>query len=502
MPSDEAKHVFVSYVREDTEKVDQLCEALEAANIPYWRDKTALAPGDQWKQKIRDAIRSGSLVFLACFSEQTKAKPKSYMNEELTLAAEEFRLYPPGATWLIPVRFDDVEVPAWDLGAGRTLSDLHYADLFGKKYIPNLVSLTNMISKAMGTTSLDPATVRASIEEADDADRLAKLRQLTKDMILNPAKRIELNDLITDEAQRISTAMRDGERFPTDRLGGTNGEHVVRCAEVTADYWKLAEPFCASLQVAARWGEGQSLAPWVTALRTIAGEATKSMGGNVALLQLRHVPAFTATFTAALAAMGDGQWGNLKRLLLEITLPSEHGGGRDPLMQVEHVWTVFDEWQDLLPNVVARAAQTGEDPRAVYNMFTSNQATRTLTPVAEWLHVILRPHFMDQYADDSVYDEAFDRTEVLLGLLSQDIWNGRIGSDPERSWAKRSYWFGRSTWRARYGGGALADITAEIETQGASWAPLTAGLFGGRPERATAAAEDYAEGFRRMARSR
>ncbi|MGM1065201.1 toll/interleukin-1 receptor domain-containing protein [Saccharothrix sp. Mg75] len=502
MPSDEAKHVFVSYVREDAEKVDQLCEALDAANIPYWRDKTALAPGDQWKQKVRDAIRSGSLVFLACFSEQTKAKPRSYMNEELTLAAEEFRQYPPEATWLIPVRFDDVEVPAWDLGAGRTLSDLNYADLFGSRYVPNLVSLTNTVSKVIGTTSPDPATVRASVEEADDADRLTKLRQLTKDMILDPAKRIELNDLITDEAQRISTAMRDGERFPTDRLGGTNDEHVMRCAEVTADYWKLAEPFCASLQIAARWGEGQVLAPWASALRTIASEATKSVGGNVALLHLRHVPAFTATFTAALAAVGDGQWNNLKTLLLDITLPSEHGGGRDPLMQVEHVWTVFDEWQDLLPNVVARAAQTGKEPRAVYKMFASNQATRLLTPVADWLYAILRPHFKDQYTDDVAYDEAFDRTEVLLGLLSQDIWNAWIGTDPERAWSKRSYWFGRSTWRARYGGGALADVTTEIETQGTSWAPLAAGLFGGRLERATTAAKDYAEGFNKMARPR
>jgi len=121
MRESEGKHVFVSYVREDSDAVDDLCSILEAAQIPYWRDRSALGPGDAWKAKIRQAIAEGSLVFLACFSNNSRAKDKSYMNEELTLAIEEFRMMPPGRTWLIPVRFDDGDLPEWDLGAGRTL---------------------------------------------------------------------------------------------------------------------------------------------------------------------------------------------------------------------------------------------------------------------------------------------------------------------------------------------------------------------------------------------
>jgi hypothetical protein len=62
----EGKHVFVSYVHEDDTEVDQLCAVMEAAQIPYWRDRKSLGPGDAWKAKIREAIRGGSLVFLAC----------------------------------------------------------------------------------------------------------------------------------------------------------------------------------------------------------------------------------------------------------------------------------------------------------------------------------------------------------------------------------------------------------------------------------------------------
>jgi hypothetical protein len=500
--SDGVKHVFVSYVREDNEQVDKLCEALDAAQIPYWRDRTALAPGDEWKRKIREAIRSGSLVFLACFSDQSRAKKKSYMNEELTLAVEEFRLLPPGATWLIPVRFDEGDVPEWPLGAGRTLSDLNYADLFGAKYVPSLVSLMNTVGKVMGTPSADPATVRASIEEADAAERPAMLRRMTKDMVVDPARRIELDDLISQETRRVLEAIRDEEKFPTQRLaGGTNDEMVVRCAEVAASYVQMISPLCASMQVAARWGGGQTLMPWVSALRAVSGEATKMKGGNVALLELRHVPALITTFTAALASIGQGRWDNLKTLLVDVTVPMKHGDGVDVLLQVENPWVPFSDWGDLLPNVIARAAMNGESPQVVIEKFNAKQTTRLRTPVADWLHVILREHFDEQYADASAYSEAFDRAEVVLGMISQDISNVEIGGDPERSWAKRSLWFGRSTWRANYGSGAAGIIAAEIQRDGLSWPPLAAGLFGGQFDRAVTASSDYAEQFAKIANS-
>lgn len=84
LPGADPKHVFISYVNEDTPAVEALCRVLDRAGVPYWRDRRALAPGDAWKVKIRDAIRSESLVFLACFSTTSVAKQKSYMNEELS----------------------------------------------------------------------------------------------------------------------------------------------------------------------------------------------------------------------------------------------------------------------------------------------------------------------------------------------------------------------------------------------------------------------------------
>jgi len=130
-PRQRAGHVFISYVREDAHHVDQLQERLEAAGVRVWRDTAELWPGEDWRVKIRQAIGNGALVFIACFSQQSLARRKSYQNEELTLAIDQLRQRPPEDPWLIPVRFDDCKIPDRDIGAGRTLASIQWADLFG-----------------------------------------------------------------------------------------------------------------------------------------------------------------------------------------------------------------------------------------------------------------------------------------------------------------------------------------------------------------------------------
>jgi hypothetical protein len=125
-------HVFISYVREDSREVGILQSRLEAEGIPVWRDTASLWPGEDWRARIREAITREALVFIACFSSHSAARRKSHQNEELMLAIERLRLRRPDVPWLMPVRFDDCDVPDLELGAGRTLTSLQRADLFGE----------------------------------------------------------------------------------------------------------------------------------------------------------------------------------------------------------------------------------------------------------------------------------------------------------------------------------------------------------------------------------
>jgi MinD-like ATPase involved in chromosome partitioning or flagellar assembly len=175
-----AGHVFISYVRENRRAVNRLQKALEARGIRVWRDTADLWPGEDWRQKIETAIVNDTLVFIACFSRQSNAREVSYQNEELTLAIDQLRLRRPGKPWLIPVRFDNCEIPDFLIGAGRTLASLQRIDLFGRRLPESTNRLVAMVLRILGrqpgelgtidiTPALDPPPVVEELTSRDDS---------------------------------------------------------------------------------------------------------------------------------------------------------------------------------------------------------------------------------------------------------------------------------------------------------------------------------------------
>jgi hypothetical protein len=62
-------HVFISYVRDNSEAILKLSASLEAHGVKVWLDRTDIKPGSRWESAIRDAIREGAF-FIACFSRE------------------------------------------------------------------------------------------------------------------------------------------------------------------------------------------------------------------------------------------------------------------------------------------------------------------------------------------------------------------------------------------------------------------------------------------------
>ena len=168
-------HAFISYVREDSAHVDRLQQRLEAAGIRVWRDTAELWPGDDWRARIRHAIADNTLVFIACFSRTSVSRDTSYQNEELALAVEQLRLRRPDIPWLIPVRFDDCDIPDLDLGSGRTLQSIQRADLFGDKSTEGATRLVTAILRILESTS------DTAVSDEDKTSQIAeKLSPLTQ----------------------------------------------------------------------------------------------------------------------------------------------------------------------------------------------------------------------------------------------------------------------------------------------------------------------------------
>lgn len=143
-------YAFISYVREDSAKADRLQDTLEAAGVRVWRDTADLWPGEDWRAKIRQAITNDALVFIACFSRKSLLRVKSYQNEELALAIQQLRLRRPDVPWLIPVRFDDCDIPEYEIGGGRTLASIQRVDLFGRGSAQEASRLITTVLRILG----------------------------------------------------------------------------------------------------------------------------------------------------------------------------------------------------------------------------------------------------------------------------------------------------------------------------------------------------------------
>ena len=142
------KHIFISYIREDQDLIDEISTFLKYHEVPHWIDREELLPGKDWKISIREAIKKGSLFF-ACFSENYFSRKETYMNEELTLAIEFLRKRPHDSSWFIPVRLDNCNIPEIPIGGGRVLSNIQFLDFFedfdaGKERLLDVIKANNI----------------------------------------------------------------------------------------------------------------------------------------------------------------------------------------------------------------------------------------------------------------------------------------------------------------------------------------------------------------------
>jgi hypothetical protein len=401
--------------------------------------------------------------------------------------------------------FDEGELPEYELGPGQTLkSELNYVDLFGDAYPENAIMLVDAIKEVMGgSPGLDAATVQAAVEYATATERPSMLRNLTKSMIRDQGKDIELDDLVTQEVSRVLSAMRDPSRFPTAMpTFETVEERDVYLASTATNYWHLVEPFCWSLQVAARWGTPDKITPWVKGLRSFTAEAAKFASGDGVLIDLRYIPSLVSSFVAALACTGQPQWANFKTLLVDNVFQGQRYDNQSvAIIEAVDPWKPFMS-TDTLHQILAHAAKkkVGDFELAV-RAYHKNETLRYHTPIAEWLYVTLRPVFDEQFPDDDTYEDEFDAAEAMLGIVAEDIIRQRTASDADRPTYLRpkNKWFGRSTWRAQnHHPNPVANFADAQTTNGEAWGPLSVGLFGGTLDRAMGATAQYAETFRQL----
>ncbi|WP_460798781.1 toll/interleukin-1 receptor domain-containing protein [Microbacterium sp. GXF0217] len=479
-------HVFISYITEDSAQIDELQAALEAADFIVWRDKDKLWPGDDWQAEIRNAIRSGSFVFLACFSSNLAKRKKSYQFEELTLAAEEYRLRPPGASWLMTARLDECEIPEIDLGAGRTLGkSIHRADLFGSAKSAQIARLIVAVQRAMGAS---PGTPPASVSQvAVEAGRAGSdLVERLREFLRSPTLVMDYDEYLSDLRAPILKALADRETFPMRVPPGVKqlDEDITR-AWVTRirNYDDVVAPAMIPLKLISMYGSQAHEQELTRTMMIVAHESTPDTADDIYGVAHEY-PALLMTFAVAIGALAKQNYSMLRAASADVQIAIP-GGSRVPFILKSGSQSVIgiDRWR--VPGTILGLEDDGTSPSSAdIAQLLSGQAGRRFTPISDHVFTVLAPLYQEQFASDTDYADAFDRVEVLLDAISEDAR------------AQVEYYFGshggygRYTWRHKHSErGPETILLEEARSHGAGWTPLLAGLFGGSSERAIAALE-------------
>jgi len=113
--------IFLSYAKEDVERVDQIYNQLKHDGHQPWMDIHDISPGQNWKFEIHNAISTcnAAIIFLS----NRSVSKTGYVQAEIAEFLDLRKRRPERSIYLIPVRIDECVVPT-------RMSELQYADLF------------------------------------------------------------------------------------------------------------------------------------------------------------------------------------------------------------------------------------------------------------------------------------------------------------------------------------------------------------------------------------
>lgn len=120
----EKTDVFISYSRNDSEKAEELYNALINKGLNVWYDKKNLAAGDMWLEKINDAITTTKYcVILLSNSMKAQIHESHVYRKEWNMAIEHASGMATNRGFIVPILLDDINIYDETLGIPEKLKN-------------------------------------------------------------------------------------------------------------------------------------------------------------------------------------------------------------------------------------------------------------------------------------------------------------------------------------------------------------------------------------------
>lgn len=137
--------IFISYASGDRAQARELYAYLAEQGTDPWLDTEDLLPGQDWKMEISKALDETDLILL-CLSKKSVSK-EGYVQKEMRLALDRALEIPPGEIFLIPARFEEVDLP-------YNLRDYQWVDLYTESGMKRLLKSLGLRAAKIGAAPL------------------------------------------------------------------------------------------------------------------------------------------------------------------------------------------------------------------------------------------------------------------------------------------------------------------------------------------------------------
>src|ERR1051325_3267109 len=122
--------IFLSYAREDRDRVKSIYRRLRTEHLNPWIDIDDIMPGQQWDEVIVKTIKKARFVML--FLSNHSVGKRGYIQKEIKEALDAAEMLPDGEIFIIPVRLEPCDVP-------DRLAKLHWIDISKRNALKRIV---------------------------------------------------------------------------------------------------------------------------------------------------------------------------------------------------------------------------------------------------------------------------------------------------------------------------------------------------------------------------
>src|SRR5260221_9131160 len=126
--------VFLCHASVDKPKVRELYRYLRKRGIKPWFDEMDLVGGQDWQIEIPKAIATSDAIII-CLTKNSVDK-EGYIQKEIKFALDKALEMPEGRIFLIPIRFEECEVPF-------SMSRYQWVDLFNEAGYAKMMKALN-----------------------------------------------------------------------------------------------------------------------------------------------------------------------------------------------------------------------------------------------------------------------------------------------------------------------------------------------------------------------